>query len=184
MALVLRAIAATLLVTLTLSFQSAAMAALIHWARAHFARAVHRFGVWHSAVLLVRFTGVIFASHVFQILLWAVFYRWNCFPSWESAFYFSTASYSTVGYGDVVLPNMWRNLGPIESVTGVLMCGLSVSLLFAIVIFLVHHEEQFTPDKTNPNLAKYDSSVPARRSQIERPEPMPSDIAAGSGIKC
>jgi voltage-gated potassium channel len=154
MASIVQPISAALLVMLTLAFQSAAMAALIHWARAHFARASHRFGLWHSAVLLVRFTGVIFVSHIFQILLWAGFYRWNCFRSWESAFYFSTASYSTVGYGDVVLPNLWRNLGPLESVTGVLMCGLSVSLLFAIVTFLVHHEEQFPSDRTNPNPAK------------------------------
>jgi|SRR6266542_3272336 len=146
MAFVQQAGVAVLLVTLTLSFQSAAMAALIHWARAHFARAVGRFGLLRSAVLLVRFTTVIFVSHMFQIMLWAGFYRWNCFPSWESAFYFSTTSYSTVGYGDLVLPRMWRTLGPVESVTGVLMCGLSVSLLFAIVTFLVQHEERFLPE--------------------------------------
>jgi hypothetical protein len=32
---------------------------------------------------------------------------------------------------------MWRTLGPVESVTGVLMCGLSASFLFAIVTKLV-----------------------------------------------
>ena len=146
MAFVRQAGTSVLLVTLTLSFQSAAMAALIHWARAHLARAVDRFGPLHSAVLLVRFTSAIFVSHIFQIALWAGFYRWHCFPSWESAFYFSTTSYSTVGYGDLVLPRMWRLLGPVESVAGVLMCGLSVSLLFAIVTFLVQHEERFLPE--------------------------------------
>ena len=30
--------------------------------------------------------------HVLEILLWAGFYRWLCFPFWESAFYFSAAS--------------------------------------------------------------------------------------------
>jgi hypothetical protein len=167
----LQAISAVLLVALTLSFQSAAMAALIHWARARFARAASRFGLLHSAVLLVRFTGVIFVSHIFQILLWASFYRWNCFPSWESAFYFSTTSYSTVGYGDLVLPRMWRDLGPLESVTGVLMCGLSVSLLFAIVTFLVHREEQFPSERTNPSPAKYETVVSVKLPDCERPEP-------------
>jgi voltage-gated potassium channel len=84
--------------------------------------------------------------HLLQVLLWAGFYRWKCFPSWESAFYFSAASYSTVGYGDLVLPQMWRTLGPVESVTGVLMCGLSASFLFAIVTRLVQHEERFQSD--------------------------------------
>ena len=75
----------------------------------------------------------IVALHVLQILLWAGFYRWLCFPLWESAFYFSTSSYATVGYGDVVLPWMWRALGPVESTIGVLMCELSASVLLAMV---------------------------------------------------
>lgn len=74
------------------------------------------------------------------ILLWAGCYRWLCFSSWESAFYFSAASYSTVGYGDVVLPSQWRLLGPLESMMGVLMCGISVSLLFALITRLVDNE--------------------------------------------
>ena len=142
--------AAALLVMLTISLQSAGMAALIRWARTYFARAFREPGWVGSAGLLVRFTSVIFGLQIFQILMWAGFYRWRCFPSWEQAFYFSTASYSTVGYGDLVLPRMWRALGPVESVTGVLMCGLSVSLLFAIVTFLVRRAGLFALKGSNP----------------------------------
>ncbi|HME09181.1 MAG TPA: potassium channel family protein [Bryobacteraceae bacterium] len=137
--------AAAVLVTLTLSLQCAGMAALINWGLAHFARETYRLGPVRSAVIIVRFTSVMIVLHLLQILLWAAFYRWNCFPSWESAFYFSTTSYSTVGYGDLVLPRMWRSLGPVESLTGVLMCGLSASFLFAIVTRLVEHEVRFSP---------------------------------------
>jgi hypothetical protein len=97
-------------------------------------------GILRSSVLLVRFTSVILILHLLQILLWAGFYRWNCFPSWDAAFYFSAESYSTVGYGDLILPLTWRNLGPVESITGVLMCGLSTALLFAIVLRLAQRE--------------------------------------------
>lgn len=128
---------------LTLSLQSGGMAGLIHWERAHFARATNRLGLVHATLLLVRFTSLMFGLHIVQMLLWAAFYRWNCFASWEAAFYFSVASYSTVGYGDLVLPGAWRTLGPVESVTGVLMCGLSASLLFAIVTLLVQRERRF-----------------------------------------
>jgi hypothetical protein len=136
--------AAAILITLTLAVQSAGMAALINWGITHL-RDTYRLGPVRSAVLMVRFTSVMIGLHILQILLWAVFYRWSCFPSWESAFYFSTTSYSTVGYGDLVLPPMWRNLGPVESVTGVLMCGLSASFLFAIVTRLVEREIKFIP---------------------------------------
>jgi len=95
----------------------------------------------HSIRFMIWCTTVLINLHMLQILLWAAFYRWVCFPSWESSFYFSTTSYSTVGYGDVVPPQMWRILGPVESVSGVLMCGLSVSLLFAIVTRLVSRHE-------------------------------------------
>jgi len=137
--------AAAVLVALTLLLQCAGMAVLIHWTRAYFARHMCSVGQVRSAILMMRFTSMIIALHMLQILLWAGFYRWNCFPSWESAFYFSTASYSTVGYGDLLLPRMWRNLGAVESITGVLMCGLSASLLFAIVVRLVEREVQFPP---------------------------------------
>jgi hypothetical protein len=146
MAFVCKAGAATILVALTLLLQSAAMAALIHWLRALLARGIYRFGPVRSCALMVRFTSVIIALHLLQILLWAGFYRSKCFPTWESTFYFSAASYSTVGYGDILLPRMWRSLGPVESITGVLMCGLSAALLFAIVIRLVEHEVRFTPE--------------------------------------
>ena len=93
-------------------------------------------------------THMMIVLHISQILLWAGCFRWNCFPSWESAFYFSITSYSTVGYGDLVLPSSWRILGPIEAITGVLMCGLSAGFLFAIVTRLVEHESQMVPAPT------------------------------------
>jgi len=132
--------AAVVLVTLTLSLQCAGIAALISWARTGLAPDVHRLGPIRSALLMVRLTTAFIGLHVLEILLWAGFYRRLCFSLWESAFYFSAASYATVGYGDVVLPQMWRALGPVESIIGVLMCGLSASFLFAIVTRLLERE--------------------------------------------
>ena len=88
----------------------------------------------------MRVTTAVIFLHGFQVLLWACCYRCFCFPSWESALYFSASSYATVGYGDIVLPAKWRMLGPLESMMGVLMCGVSVSLLFAIATRLFGRE--------------------------------------------
>ena len=63
--------------------------------------------------------------------MWASFYRWKCFHGGAS--FYVSASYSTVGYGDVLFPHFWRFLGPVESLTGMLMCGMSVSGLYAIL---------------------------------------------------
>jgi voltage-gated potassium channel len=132
--------AAIVLVTLTLSLQCAGMAAVIAWARPSFAIGVLRLGVIRSAMLMMRLMTAFIGLHILEILLWAAFYRWLCFPLWESAFYFSISSYATVGYGDIVLPQMWRTLGPVESIIGVLMCGLSAGFLFAIVSRLIDRE--------------------------------------------
>jgi Ion channel len=86
-----------------------------------------------------------------QIPRKAGFYRLLCFRLWEPAFYFSAANYATVGYGDVVLPQMWRNLGPMESIIGVLMCGLSASFLFAIVSRLVDRETKLSRERAKPH---------------------------------
>ena len=130
------AIAAAVLVALSLWIQCAGMAMLINWGLAYLARK-HRLSLLHSTVLIVRVTTLMIGLHLAQILVWAAFYRWMCFPGWGFAFDFSTASYSTVGDSGLFLPTKWRSLGPVQALTGVLMCGLSVSLLFAVVTRLV-----------------------------------------------
>ena len=42
-------------------------------------------------------------------------------PGLQSALYFSAVTYTTTGYGDLVLPPEWRLLGGIEALTGILM---------------------------------------------------------------
>jgi voltage-gated potassium channel len=127
------------IVIITLWLQSVGLAALILWIRRDVAGHLHRLGPFRSAVLVVRLTAAIIVLHGVLILFWASCYRRFCFSSWESALYFSASSYATVGYGDVVLPSNWRMLGPLESIIGVLMCGISVSILFATVTRLVSH---------------------------------------------
>jgi hypothetical protein len=126
------------------------MAAVIAWARPSFAPHVLKLGAIRSAMLMMRLMTAFIGLHLLEILLWTCFFRWRCFPLWESSFYFSTSSYATVGYGDVVLPQAWRTLGPVESVIGVLMCGLSASLLFAIVSRLVDREARFSGELAKP----------------------------------
>ncbi len=144
--------AAVLLVVLTLCLQCAGVAALISWLRTVALGDIQDLRMSYSAALVMRATVAIIILHGFIILLWACCYRRLCFPSWNSAFYFSAASYSTVGYGDVVLPLKWRLLGPLESMMGVLMCGISVSLLFALITRLVHKAPELRVGADNDEL--------------------------------
>jgi hypothetical protein len=84
------------------SRHSAGMAALISFAKPSLAPHDLRLGPIRSALLMVRLLTAFIVLHIFEILLWAAFYRGLCIPLWESAFYFSTSSYATAGYGDIV----------------------------------------------------------------------------------
>ena len=136
-----QAVAALLLLILTLWLQCAGVAALIEWLKRVMARGIYTFGSIRAAALVMQTAVAMIVLHTLAIILWAGFYRFRCFPSWELAFYFSGATYATVGYGDVILPLQWRLLAPLESMTGVLMCGVSVSILFAIVTRLVDAQD-------------------------------------------
>jgi voltage-gated potassium channel len=103
--------AAVLLLSLTLCLQCAGVITLFEWLKRVLTRDIHKHGPVYSASLVVRSAVAIVILHGLVIFLWASFYRTRCFPSWELAFYFSTSSYSTVGYGDVILPSNWRVLG-------------------------------------------------------------------------
>ena len=143
--------AAVLLVVLTLCLQCAGVAALISWVRTVAADDTQKVRMSYSAALVMRATIAIIILQGIVILLWACCYRGLCLRSWNSAFYFSATSYSTVGYGDVVLPLKWRLLGPLESMMGVLMCGISVSLLFALITHLVEKDPRSRAGAENQN---------------------------------
>lgn len=88
----------------------------------------------HYTLLLIMVFAIIILLHLTETAIWAAFYFWwNLFPDFETSFYFSLTSYTTIGFGDVVLPQRWRLLGGIEGITGVLLCGLSTAYIFVVL---------------------------------------------------
>jgi hypothetical protein len=89
---------------------------------------------WPMTRLLVWVAWWLLVLHLAEISVWALFYWWQkCLPDAESSFYFSGVTYTTLGYGDLVLPQEWRLLSPVEGLTGILMCGLSTGFFFAVI---------------------------------------------------
>jgi len=106
------------------------------------AAAVRRFGdqagapsrFWASTGIFVRLAGWIVLLHLLEIAGWALFYVLrHALPDFPSALYFSAVTYTTTGYGDVVLPPEWRLVGAVEALTGILMCGWSTGFFVAAV---------------------------------------------------
>ncbi len=89
---------------------------------------------WPITWLLVRIAWFLIVIHLLEIAVWALFFWWQqCLPDAESSFYFSGVTYATLGYGDLLLSKEWRLFGPVEALTGTLMCGLSIAFFFAVL---------------------------------------------------
>jgi voltage-gated potassium channel len=94
----------------------------------------HHFSLPAMFWIVIRVVYGLFLLHMLQICVWAGCYEWiGCFPDFQTSFYYSATSYSTVGYGDVIPPENFRILGSLEGVTGVLMFGWSTGVLFSVV---------------------------------------------------
>jgi len=120
------------LVVLTVAIHAVGFSLLLRaLIRAH---ALTASGFRHVYLLVIGMTCWLVLIHLVEISVWGLFYVWQgCLPDAESALYFSGVTYTSVGYGDVVLPKAWRMLAPLEALTGILMCGLSAGLFFAVV---------------------------------------------------
>jgi len=91
-------------------------------------------GFWPGVRLLIFVAVWMVLLHLSEISVWASAYWWNAaLPDFSTSLYFSAVTYTTTGYGDVVLPTGWRLDGGVEALTGILMCGWSTGFFFAIV---------------------------------------------------
>jgi len=85
-----------------------------------------------AVIPLTRLVSGLLLLHLLEVSLWAgAFTVFDLLPDFETSMYFSLTSFTTVGYGDVVLTTPWRLIGPIEAAVGVLMLGWSTSFIVA-----------------------------------------------------
>ena len=84
---------------------------------------------WVSGTVLLMFL-----ASVAEVLLWSVTYLiLNAIEGAEQAFYFSMVTYTTLGYGDVLLDERWRVLGSFEAANGIIMFGWTTAIVVAVV---------------------------------------------------
>ncbi len=95
-------------------------------------RVVPRF--WSVVWLLVWVPLTLVVIHLLEIAVWACLFWWQrCFSDAGSSLYFAGVTYTTLGYGDLMLPVEWRQFGPLMALTGVLSLGLSVGFFVAVM---------------------------------------------------
>ncbi len=89
---------------------------------------------YHRALAVLIGAKLVVLALLGYILMWALLFTGlGLLPDLETSFYFSGITFTSVGYGDVMLPTCWRLLSVGLAVNGLLMAGWSTALLVYIV---------------------------------------------------
>ena len=135
--------AATIMVALTTLIHFFGLILLTRvMSRAHRRLRTHE-GQWRQAGMIMLVVFGIFALHTAQIWAYALAFRGlGEFTTFEQALYFSTVTFSTVGYGDLTLSQSWRVLGAIEAANGLILIAWSTAFLMGVTtrLRLLEHD--------------------------------------------
>lgn len=92
------------------------------------------FGHHHATLIIVLFVLFMFLAIIVDVWMWAAVYlAVGAIESLEQALYFSTASFTTIGYGDIVLSREWRLLSSFEGANGMIIFGWTTALILAAI---------------------------------------------------
>ncbi|VAV97953.1 hypothetical protein MNBD_ALPHA06-1069 [hydrothermal vent metagenome] len=85
------------------------------------------------SVVIVLVVFGLFAAHSVEIWMYALLYDLlGLFDTFETSLYFSTSTFTTVGFGEVVAGPKWRLLTAIESANGFILIGWSTAFLIGL----------------------------------------------------
>jgi hypothetical protein len=127
-------IIATAMVALTVITHLLGLSVLIAATHRHSGRLQKDRAFTLQVLVLVGVSFGLFVLHGVEIWMYAtLYYAVGAIHSLEDALYFSTATYSTIGYGELSLSRSWRILGAIEGANGVILLGWSTAFFISIV---------------------------------------------------
>jgi len=124
------AIAALMLVMTTTIHAAAMMLALqaVKSGKTYSSRPVVR--VYRVSGILI----LMFLASVLEVLVWSFTYlALDAIQGLEKALYFSMVTFTTLGYGEIVLNEQWRLLSSFEAANGIIMFGWTTAIVIAVV---------------------------------------------------
>ncbi len=135
-------IVGTFLIALTVVIHAIALDYLMRFLEKAGPSVFQRFRrTWKIPMLIIAVLGN-FLAIIFEIWIWTLFYLgMHILPDLETALYFSTQTFTTVGYGDIHLTTDWRLLSAFQSANGFILFGWSTAFIFEIMSKLYEHEK-------------------------------------------
>ena len=149
---------AALMMVLTTALHAGGIALAALFINAHAKRKEHRTHFWR----LRRVGGVallMLLLSLVEVSLWAgVYILVGAFQAFEPALYFSTVTFTTLGYGDVVLDERWRLMASFEAANGIIIFGLSTAVVVATVQRVYFREEPARSGALDPGNKQHGGS--------------------------
>lgn len=139
--MLLQLIFATIMVVTIAVVHLVGLAVLTRSLRSH-SRLFRKLQIMPLTLLLGATVGII-AIHTVEIWAYAAVYmQLGAFSHFEEALYYSTETYASIGYGDVLMPHDWRIFGAIEGAAGIIMLGWSTAYLVSLLtqLKLISHD--------------------------------------------
>lgn len=87
-------------------------------------------GQFALVIVVVLFIFIIHAAEIWAYAL--SFVAIGAVPYFSDALYFSTVTFASLGYGDIVLSDDWRLFGAIEAANGLILFGWSTAFLISL----------------------------------------------------
>jgi hypothetical protein len=127
-----------LLVAITVVIHAYGTTRWMHFMKRRFVGADHNFKAGKSLPAIIWTAVTLMMLHVVEVVVWAVTYLLlspiTSLDTFEKATYFSMVTFTTLGYGDITLPeHEWRMMSGIEALNGILLVGWTTAFLFAVV---------------------------------------------------
>jgi hypothetical protein len=86
-------------------------------------------------IVMVAVVSVLMVAHAIEVFIWSLVYGIvGAASAGVDLLYFAFVNYTTLGYGDVTPVELWRLLGPITAMNGVLLFGWSTAVIFHVLL--------------------------------------------------
>jgi hypothetical protein len=128
----------------TTVIHASGMVIALHLLKVTHAERWGRASVWTRLTVIAALVLIMFVACVIEAAGWgAVYVGLGAIDGLEPAMYFSMVTYTTLGYGDVVLEGQWRLLGAFQAANGIIMFGWTTAMIVTAV-----HRVYFTDRST------------------------------------
>jgi hypothetical protein len=98
---------------------------------------------WKVNIILALVIASLTVLHLIETIFWGLpIYALSLVPTWADSYFYVLENYTTLGAGDVRLPEKWRLMGPIIAISGLFTFGWTTGVLVSTMSELTQLNKQ------------------------------------------